>query len=323
MQLRRTARAIVEAALILPGALVMVTLPRPVILYLSRVAGALVYRFAHGLRRVGEANLNLVFGDTVSRAQREAWLRESFQTFARTMLDLVWFRLRTRSRLRRWVETDDSLDVLDRGPVIIVTAHFGNWELISLLSGLRGHRCLSVAASTFNPVINYVLRKLRMGSGSDTVPRRGALRALIRRVREGGNIGMVADQNVLPRDGGIFQPIFGVPALVTKAPATLSTRCNLAVVPVFCRPLPDGRYCMYASDPVLPGSDQDAMTRKIGLLLEREIRHYPGFWLWSYKRWHYRLPDHDAGCFPFYTRELQPNQMAGAGNTVHPGRATG
>src|ERR1041385_3517319 len=76
-------------------------LPRPVCLLLGRICGVLGPAFDREGRRVALANLELVFGDSMSRRERRRIVRQSFRHFGQTMIDLLWSARLTRENFRK------------------------------------------------------------------------------------------------------------------------------------------------------------------------------------------------------------------------------
>ena len=311
MRLWRTLRQIPELILLLAGLLTIPWLPRRCVVGLASGLGSLAYRLGGRLRRVGRANLDIVFGSNASNADRERWLRASFGSFALVILDLFWFAVRTRRRSGRWIQWDNSMSVFSRPPVIGVSAHLGNWEMLGFVLLQLGGSCLAVAAPLMNPLADWFLNLIRRGSGERTVRKQGSLRSIFRELKNGRNVALVVDQNVVPRDGGVFMDVFGVPALVSPSPAELSARTGAPIAVMFCIPDGTGQYHAYASESVRAADERGVMetTRQIELLLESEIRKHPECWLWTYKRWHYRAEGTAAAGFPYYTRILPKAKM--------------
>jgi len=296
-----------EAAGVCLAAVLIPLLPRGAVVGLSRLLGELGWRLAARDRRVALANLQIAFpGKTDS--EREAIARRSFSVFAQVLCDYFWFGLRTAARARQWVTLDSVLAGLARpGPVVYLTAHFGNWEIMGHRVALESH-LVSVAAVIENPLVDRVLKRLRTRSGQEIVPRSGALRALVRTLKEGGAVALVTDQNTLPEEGGIFVNLFSLPVPASKAGPALSRRMGAPLVFAYCVAEADGRYTAYAFEPVRIDqsmSDEEAAA-VVARMMESAIEKHPEQWLWSYKRWKFISPGADADRFPFYARPYVP-----------------
>jgi KDO2-lipid IV(A) lauroyltransferase len=306
MTLIRRIRQVGEVLLIGIGLMTIPFLPRGAVVRLARWAGGVGYRFATGLRRVACANIDLVYGNTISDAEKDAIARQSFKTVALTLLDIFWFFRFTRRRLARWVINDPSFDAyFVPGARVLVTAHFGNWEAIGQACALRGRPTVSVAAPLENGLADAVLDRARSAIGQVIVPQQGAVKELFRVLKENRTVGLVLDQNTHPREGGIFVPFFGRQVPVSRVPAALLLRTGADLIFVFCYADSQGRYRVYARGPFTSaqtGGSEEATTAFIMAAMEAEFRLNPGHWLWMYKRWKLVPEGEDMKRYPYYAR---------------------
>lgn len=283
-------------------------LPRCGVLALARTAGRLGYLFDNRSRRVGFANLDLVFGNTKTAAEKEKILKTSFVTMARTLLDTFWFAHNPAVRLEKYVEIGDSSRVFFQDKAqICITAHFGNWEIIGQMSGHKGLPLSSIATPVKNEAVNKHFIRAREATGQKIIPRAGALRKLIKVLREGGKTAFLADQNTTETEGGIWIDCFGLPAQVTAAPAALSGRTQAEILLGFCRPRQGGRYLLYVTDSFPPPETVNeetvrTLTEQINAATEQEVLRRPQYWLWMYKRWKKKKPGSEPAGYPFYSR---------------------
>ncbi|MBN1557635.1 MAG: lysophospholipid acyltransferase family protein [Lentisphaerae bacterium] len=300
---RRTVRRPAEWLLLGLGCAVIPWLPRRGVTALARWSGGAAFRLAPRLRRVALANLDVAFGARLGADEKVRLARASFVTFARTLLDVFWFAFRTASRLERYVGIDPSFEpYFEGGAIIVVTGHIGNWEVMGQAAALRGKPSLSVAAPVKNRAADWLLTRARRSTGQRIVPRRGALRALLRALQEGQGVALLIDQNVEPRKGGVFVDFFGLPAPVTKAPAALARRTGAPLLFAWCLPSGPG-YRIFAlplEPPPASGTADRTHVQKLAAMLETVVRKHPGDWLWMYKRWKHGGPGADRTRYPFY-----------------------
>ena len=305
-------RAKLELALCKLGLLVVPPLPRRAVVMLAHAIAAVGWLVARRERRVGQANLDLAFGATLTPAAKRAILRESFYTFALLMLDVFWFSKHIRERVERWVEFDASMEPLwQHRATVGVTAHMGNWELLGQSVLLRGYPLASVVMPLANPAVDELFRQVRADNGQQVVPRQGAVRHLLRALRSGHKIALLLDQNTLPQEGGQFVPFFGVPVPVSAAGSVLGLKTGALFFFGFCLPQPDGHYRMLSSgsftpDPLTPGCDEAAavaaLTLRTAAMIEQVVREHPGQWLWTYKRCKFIAPGADPALYPYYAK---------------------
>ena len=309
-------RAGLELALTKLGMFVIPVLPRRMVLLLARTLAAGAWFVARRERRIGQANLDLAYGATLTQKAKHAILRESFGTFALMLLDVFWFSRRIHERLERWMEWDVSMEPLcQKRATVGITAHLGNWELLGQSVALRGYPLASVVAPLANEKVDALFRRARAASSQNIIPQQGAVRQLLRALRADSKIAILLDQNTLPAEGGIFVPFFGLPVPVSAAGALLGLKTEAMFFFGFCLAQPDGHYrCISTGNFTPPPGDDPAaveqITRRIAAELERVVRMYPGQWLWMYKRWKYVAPGTDRARYPFYAKPLPESEPA-------------
>ena len=293
-------------------------LPRPLLVAMAHAGGFLAYLLAVPQRRIGRANLDLAFGDRLTASAKRALLRQSFYTFALTLLDLFWFARNPRERIPRHITLGAGYDRLRTDHAhICLTAHMGNWELLGRATALMAAPLTSVAAPLENLELQRLFERLRTDTGQRIVPSNGAFRALLRTLRSGGHVALLLDQNTKPVEGGVFVEFFGLPAPMSTAVAALHRHTGAPVMLGVC--VPDRRGCyplqvlreLSLPDTAgLPASEAlTVITQAIAHALEATIRARPGAWLWMYKRWKIALPGERAGHYPFYSRPLKQRDL--------------
>jgi len=294
-------------------------LPRRAILILARLLGTAAYHGSGKLRRIGRANLDLAFGRTLEGAARERILKQSFRTFALVMLDQLWFHWHTAQRIEKYVRFEPIIAAIAfiKKAQICVTAHLGNWEVLGLAMAAKGSPLASVAMPITHPEIDVLYNRLREQNGQKVIPRQGAIKALLRVLAEEGKLGLLLDQNTPPAEGGIFVDFFGVPAPSSPAGASLALRTGAEIGFGFCLPQPDGTYYVETARIIRPSlrtgedikSATQRLTREILEVIEEAIRKNPGHWLWTYKRWKFLPPGRGRAGYPFYAREMKPDEQ--------------
>lgn len=280
-------------------------LPRKCVVLLSRGMGWLAWILDWRDRRIAMANLDLAYGQALDTGAKRTIVRDVFRTFALTALDIFWFSRDTGRRIARYVLLEEGSEAwMGTGPLVAVTAHFGNWEVFGHVATLRGASLVSVAKPVKNPWVDERLNRLRQAHGQRIVPRQGALKALVKALHEKATVALLLDQDTREAEGGVFVEFFGVPVPVSGAAAGLAGRMGVPLVMGYCRSTEDGTYRCYVREVMTPeawhGREVADVTAQIAQWLEAEIRRHPGQWMWTYKRWKRRKPGTDPSGYPFY-----------------------
>jgi KDO2-lipid IV(A) lauroyltransferase len=276
-------------------------LPRGGVTGLAHLCGRAAMLMPLREKTIGLQNLDAVYGDALSKQQKRRILAGSLGAFTLTMLDVFWFARNPARRIPRYVDFPDQPfreQFLGDRPVVCITAHMGNWEVMGQALALMGVDMASIAATVKNRAVNRILIELRERTGQTIIPQQGALRTLIARFRNNGKAAFVLDQNTSEREGGIEVDFLGLPMPVSPAPAALAYRTGTVIMIGICLPEPGGHYRIHIPAAISPppySKDRDAddaarlLTQEIQDRLSEVIRAHPECWLWSYKHWR-RVP---------------------------------
>jgi KDO2-lipid IV(A) lauroyltransferase len=295
-----------EWAGLLAAAGLIPLLSRKACLRLALALGAVMSVLDGEGRRVALANLEFAFGDRFSTNERKRIVRESFQHFARTMLELFWSRRLTKENAQDYVEFEN-LEEVERctGPArnfILGTYHYSNFEWLSLAFGYVGITGIIVSQEFKNSLLDSIFKQMRERCGHEFVPREGGIIRLYKALRRGRTTALLVDLTVPPTEGGaVVIECFGLKTCVTSAHAWLHQRAGVPIIPGHCEPLPGGRYRVVLHPHIKTTGEMT--LRQIAQAcwdsFEPYVRRNPAPWLWMYKHWRYRPRNADRP-YPFY-----------------------
>ena len=115
-----------------------------------------------------------------------------------------------------------------RNPAILVTGHFGNWEMVGFSIAAMGFPATSIARPLDNPYLNEHILRLREKTGQKILFKEGMTEEALAELRGGRPLGLIADQDAGRR--GFFVDFFGRKASAYKSIAYLAMEQN---VPIF------------------------------------------------------------------------------------------
>jgi Kdo2-lipid IVA lauroyltransferase/acyltransferase len=280
---------------------------------LARAAGALLSFVDRHRYDVALSNLEVAFGDRFSLDERRTIIRESFQHFARTMVDLLWSPRLTPKNFSQYIEWEN-LDetVRETGPersLMIACYHYSNFEWLSLACGFLGLKGTIISQEFKNSLLDPIFKKLREQSGHELIPRERGIMRLYKVLRRKGRTALLVDLTVPPTQGAVAIDCFGLKTSVTSAHAWLRERTGVPIVPAHCEPLPNGRYRLIFHPKI--GHTTEMTHRQIAQAcwnsFEPYVRKNPAPWLWMYKHWRYR-PENPERPYPFYANFYRPFQ---------------
>ncbi len=176
---------------------------------------------------------------------------------------------------------------------ILVTGHFGNWELLGAAIAARFPLDFLVGEQT-NAAVDRRINALRRRRGIGIIHRGVAARGVLRALAAGRFVAMLVDQDA--GRSGVFVPVFGRPASTAPGPARFALRTGAPVIPGFIVPRPGGGHTAFIEPPLRAGSagDDEAavvdLTARIAARVEAWVRRYPELYFWPHRRWKTRPP---------------------------------
>jgi Kdo2-lipid IVA lauroyltransferase/acyltransferase len=289
------------------GALVPL-LPRKACVRLGKVIGRLAFAVDHRNRRVALSNLEAAFGDEFSPGQREEIARESYIQFARTVVDLFWTPALTSKNFSQYVEFANlerlRAEIAPTNSCIYAVFHYGNFEWLSPATAWALGPTDIVTQEFKNPLLDKIFQRLREHAGHSSIPRNKPIVRLYKTLRKNGRVALLVDTSLAPHHPTVAIECFGLKTLVTVAHAWLYEKTGAPVIPIYCEPLPDGRWRIVAESKVdvPPGATHQEIAQLCWNAFEPVVRRNPAPWLWMYKHWRYK-PVAASRAYPFYSQE--------------------
>lgn len=255
------------------------------------------YARLHG-PRTGDAmtNLRIAFPEKTD-AQRRALLIRSFGNLGRNLTEFARLGLLDEAQLveRVRVEGIEHLEAAqkatDHGGVVILTGHFGSWEMMAAAMVARGIPVAVVHRPRDNAFLDAMVAKLRGAGGATLLARGNAARAALDGLKRGFCLAMPYDQNCKRREG-VFVPFFGRLACTRDGPPRIAMRTGSPVVPVFLYREPDGLHHVARFSPAVEfvdtGDKQADLVenaRRMTAPIEEAIRNAPDQWIWIHRRY--------------------------------------
>jgi len=254
----------------------------------GRLFGRLAWSLAGRDRQRALSHLAIAFPDLDSD-QRRGLGRASFAHFGAMLGETLWLaergseEIERRVELRGWEEIEAARAA--RRPILVLTGHCGNWELLAAALNVRGLRMAVVARELQDPGFQRALLDFRARFGSKTILRgaAGAARDLLATLRSGGALGMLIDQDT--NIDGVWVDFFGRPAWTPVGAADIARRFTAAVLPAFIERLPDGSHRATIQPALDLPQDPIAATQRMSDAIEAQIRRVPEQWVWMHRRW--------------------------------------
>jgi len=213
-------------------------------------------------------------------------IRRSYRNMCRTVGYAFW----TCSHARERCADSGTMDaacrrfLAENKSAVSVSGHIGCWEILSQLAFLEGHRMMSVAKAIGTGGMTALLMRARRSIGQEIVLAEGAFKLLLQVLRDGKSLGLLVDQSVSPKRGGVWIRFLGRPMAVSAAPAFFAAKGKVPIVIAWSRPLHDGRFRCEMIDVISAAGARDvwATTQRCADGLARVIRRHPSCWVLNY-----------------------------------------
>jgi KDO2-lipid IV(A) lauroyltransferase len=277
------------------GAMIFQMFPIDWNLVTARWMGAIWFRIMRRHRERAIEHLRLAYGDELTDAQRRKLALQSMQqltmvameTFFTTRLINEW----TWPRYVRLNNVRVGLDVLTRRQgAILVTGHFGSWELCGYVLATMGFPVVAVMRPLDNPYINRYLMDVRARRGLQLLYKKGVSRSADEILDNGGILAFIADQNAGHK--GLFVDFFGRKASTYKSIALLAIQHQVPIVCGYARRVSKKfMYELGVNRVIRPeewqGRDDELMwiTQEYTRAIEEAVRETPEQYLWIHRRW--------------------------------------
>ena len=222
-----------------------------------------------------------------------------FQHLGKSVVEVMRFPKLTRQRINQFV-TFSGREYLDAAlaagkGVIILTAHFGNWELLGASLTLNGYPLNVIARPLRKEQLEKFIRTYREAVGMRVIYNRGAaVKQALRCLKKNEMLGILPDVDT--KVDGVFVDFLGRLAYTPYGPVALAIKTQASLLPTLIIRQPDDTHHVVIEKPLqlqLTGrKDIDFMvnTQRFTKVIESYIRAHPTQWIWMHPRWKTRPP---------------------------------
>lgn len=253
--------------------------------------GSVAFQLIKSRREISNNNIRDTIGQSYTETEINSLTKRVFQNIGRTLIELARFEKLGRDGILKIIEGDESVikKVHDakRG-AIILTCHYGNWELLGSWPAALGYKTDFLVGTQHNPLVNEQLNSFRKDLGVGIIPLENSLRGIFKALKSNHFVGIAADQHSA---AGIKLKFLGKEALHARGPALFSIRTGAAICPMMLRRDSFDKHIVYAAEPIFPNLRNDEqkeierIIKTANSFFEDFIRKYPDQWAWTHRRW--------------------------------------
>ena len=240
--------------------------------------------------KISKQNLSYVFKN-ISNQSKESIIRSMWKNYGKIFAEYMFikdFRLNPKFSKKIKLENNEILNEVKSKsePVIFVSGHFNNFELMAMSIEKFG---INLAA-VYRPLNNYFLNPIMVNIRKKYICRNqiqkgiSGTKNLLKSYKNGSSIAIMIDQRV---SEGIKSDFFEKKALTTTIPAQFVKKFNCKIIPVYIERLENNDFKIKFNKPLIFNQDEsiEQITSKLNQNLEKMILKNPDQWIWTHNRW--------------------------------------
>ena len=260
-------------------------LPLPVAYWVGlRICDAFYFLNRRGRAAVRE-NLRIVFdhqGIVPSRRLLDGCVRKTFQYFGKYLADFIRYRKLTPAGIRERVSIQgaEQLEAIRNSPrgAILLTAHYGNWELGGAFIASMGIPIHAVVRPVPSPALERIFHFFREQRGLKVIPLDKAGIGIAKALKRGEAVALVGDRDFT--GNGHPHAFFGRETSLPRGAAWFARRLGVPIYLGFVTRAPDDTFILRLHPPIDPAQvpTEEAIQEKIVAIMEETIARDPCQW---------------------------------------------
>ena len=234
-------------------------------------------------------NKNLkIFSSKISNIDNKKIVKEMWKNYGMTFIEYVFLKKLRENSSHITVKGEDNFlkIIASKKPVIFVSGHFANFELMSMEITKKKVQLATIYRPLNNYFLNPFMEYLRKKYVCENQIKKGinGVRDVIEFLKKNYSIALMIDQRVSEGDKINF---FGQEALTTTLPAQLAKKFDLDIIPVFIKRTFDNNFIIEFYKPINNKNyaNKIELSEELNRILEEMIVRNPSQWIWTHNRW--------------------------------------
>ena len=238
-------------------------------------------------------NLDLAFGETKSKEEKLEIAKKCYYNFAKYLgINFILNQNTTKQKILEQVVFKNEhflLDAMKSGrPIIVTTAHFGQWEIFPLAVAAHFGPSSVLGRKLDSSVMNKILRANRAQFDVELIDKNGGAKDILKALKARRIVGILVDQNTAPKDG-IKVQFFGKDVLHTPAASVLAQKTNALIINAFIYQKGENLNEICFEEPIdISMFDKEDAVQKVTQMqcsaCEEMVRARPEEYFWFHQR---------------------------------------
>lgn len=254
----------------------------------------LIYSVDKKHRKIAKVNLDLAYEDRMSEEEKIDITKKCYKNLIYTLADFIKNQGANKEEVLEKVSFENS-EIIENAisenkRIILLTAHYGNWELLSLSIAAKFTPLAVVGRDLDSEVMNKILTKNREQFDIELLSKSGAMKGMVKSLKSNRPVGLLVDQNTKDTEG-ILIDFFGKKARHTPSIAVLAKKFDAVIIPAFIQNKNDGDFVVkfFEAIPVDNTDNKEEDIRKCvqsqADVTQKIIEDKPEEWFWLHQRW--------------------------------------
>ena len=229
-----------------------------------------------------------IFSTNLSFKEEKEITSNMWKNYGMTFIEYMYLEFFRKSNSHIVIKGEENLYNLihNKTPVIFVSGHFANYELMSMEITKRDIKLATIYRPLNNFFLNPLMETLRKKYVCENQIKKGinGVREAIEYIKKGFSIALMIDQRVSEGEKVNF---FNKSALTTTLPAQLALKYDLSIIPVFIERTRENNFEITFHEGINPNNFKSKidLTTKLNKILELMIKKNPNQWIWTHNRW--------------------------------------
>ncbi len=238
-------------------------------------------------KTIVKKNLN-IFSQNLSSDREDKIVQNMWKNYGMTFIEYIFLNFFRKKNNHMTIYGEDVLSniIEKKKPVIFISGHFANFELMSMEISKKKIDLATIYRPLNNFFLNPFMEYLRKKYVCKNQIKKGVngVREAIEYIKRNHSIALMIDQRVSEGEKINF---FNVPAYTTTLPAQLAIKYNLKIIPVFIKRIDNKKFVIEFKNEIDPKNfiDKLKLTKELNIVLEKMVYKNPDQWIWTHNRW--------------------------------------
>lgn len=269
---------------------VVLLLPKFLVKIFLDIMTNIIYLFNKEHKGYAKANLDLVYGTALTKQRKNEIIKNSYRNLIYNIYEFIENQTLTLEDLEKKITVVNEHFLTDaiknKRKIILITAHYGNWEYGNTYIPLKYAPTTMVGRPMNNKYLNEELDKTRTRNNNEMLSKRDASRGLVKALKNDRILGLVIDQH---NGTGIELNFLGHKVKQADSASRLAIKFDAVVIPLFFTMSSFGKYKAKFYEPLEPkkyiGENQVLdFTQAQADVMQAHILSNPDQWFWQHKR---------------------------------------